>query len=238
MNLRCSENRNQAMTLLEVFVVVFILAVLVALLLPEVARPTNCGFRGSCSNNLKEIAICYAVWAGDNNDKFPSQISVTNGGALEDVQAGNIWKAYQVMSNELSTAKILYCPADSTRGSYATNFSEDMKDKISYFMSPDASQHDPQSLLGGDDNFFVNGSTIKSGMVLMASNPPIEWDSNRHISDEKVAWFFKKNTRFGFIGTADGVVQQVNSETRAGGTNDLKGIFNQTSLATNRLGIP
>jgi prepilin-type processing-associated H-X9-DG protein len=215
---RLSKKRNAAMTLFEVGVVIAIVMILVVVFLPRFARSPEHSSRINCVNNLKLIALAYRIWAGDNNDKYPMQVSTTNGGTMELMADGkNVWRNFLVMSNELSTPKILFCPADAGR-ICATNFSNDLKDKISYFFGVDANPKDPQMLLSGDDNFAISGIPVKSGLLEISSNTPIAWTSARH----KFA---------GNIGLADGSVQQVsNSEL----TNSLQ----PTGSATIRLAIP
>lgn len=48
-----------------------------------------------CVNNLKQIGLAMRVWSLDNQDAYPPN--------------------WQVMSNELSTPKILVCPSDTAR---------------------------------------------------------------------------------------------------------------------------
>jgi hypothetical protein len=36
-----------------------------------------------CVNDLKQVGIAFRLWEGDNNDKYPMAVSVTNGGAME-----------------------------------------------------------------------------------------------------------------------------------------------------------
>jgi prepilin-type processing-associated H-X9-DG protein len=215
---RLSKKRNAAMTLFEVGMVIAIVMILVVVFLPRFARSPEHSSRINCVNNLKLIGLAYRIWAGDNNDKYPMQVSTTNGGTMELMADGkNVWRNFLVMSNELSTPKILFCPADAGR-IRATNFSNDLKDKISYFFGVDANPKDPQMLLSGDDNFAISGIPVKSGLLEISSNTPIAWTSARH----KFA---------GNIGFADGSVQQVsNSEL----TNSLQ----PTGSATIRLAIP
>jgi type II secretory pathway pseudopilin PulG len=162
---RLSKKRNAAMTLFEVGVVIAIVMILVVVFLPRFARSPEHSSRINCVNNLKLIGLAYRIWVADNNDKYPMQVSTTNGGTMELMADGkNVWRNFLVMSNELSTPKILFCPVDAGR-ICATNFSNDLKDKISYFFGVDANPKDPQMLLSGDDNFAISGIPVKSGLL-------------------------------------------------------------------------
>jgi hypothetical protein len=174
--------------------------------------------RISCINNLKQIGLAYRIWEGDHGNKYPMSVSVTNGGAMEFVATGNVAAIFQVMSNELSTPKILFCPADERR-SYATNFSAGFSaQNIIYFIGLNADETNPQMLLSGDDNFAIGGAPVKSGRLDIAANTPVTWTAARH--------HFAGN-----VAVADGSVQQMSN---SGLTNWL----HQTGLATNRLAIP
>src|ERR1039457_5816754 len=156
-----SKRRNQAMTLIEAVVVIFVIAFLVAMLLAALVAHLSGRQRINCTNNLKQINLAYRIWAGDNNDKYPMQVSAINGGAMELVGGPDAWKTFQVMSNELSTPKILYCPEDAAHGGAATNFGDDLKNKISYFVSANATVANTDVLLSGDDHFLINGSSVQ-----------------------------------------------------------------------------
>jgi competence protein ComGC len=213
---RVSHQKTAALTLVEVLVVVVILFALALIFLPDThyARPK--APRIECVNNLKQISLSFRLWEGDNGDKYPMSVSVTNGGTMELAAGTNAWFSFLVMSNQLSTPKILHCPSD-TNSSYATNFSTGFNHRnISYFVGVDAGESDLQALLSGDDNFEVGGVPVNSGLLIMVSNMPIAWSAARH--------HFAGNVALG-----DGSVQSISN---AGFTNW------QTGLATNRLAIP
>jgi hypothetical protein len=176
----------------------------------------------NCIANLKQIGLAYRIWEGDNNGKYPMQASVTNGGTRELFRGGSSFQNlaflnYLVMSNELSTPRILICPADTIHFA-ATNFSDFNNQNISYFVGLDAGTNYPQTFLAGDDNFEINGAPVKSGLLKISTNTTISWTAARH--------------KFvGNIGLADGSVQQVTQ-------NGLRQALEQTGLATNRLVIP
>ncbi|HVU28529.1 MAG TPA: type II secretion system protein [Verrucomicrobiae bacterium] len=213
---RLSNQRNQALTLTEVLVVIILLVILAVLLLPILAAAKHKSSKINCASCLRQIGLAYREWEGDNGDKFPMQVSVTNGGAMESVATGNVFKVFQVMSNELSTPKVLICPRDTSHV-YATNFETSFDNSnISYFTSLDAIDTQPQMILSGDDNFEISGVPIKSGLLELSINSPIAWTKERH-------------NLVGNILFVDGsVLYQVS----------IKGLQNALQEATNRLAIP
>ena len=76
---------------------------------------------------------------------------------MEFVQDAAMFRHFQIMSNELNTPKLLYCPSESDRGrTMATVFSSDAKDRsgrevvfssnsnLSYFVGVDAVRLNPR----------------------------------------------------------------------------------------------
>lgn len=219
MKLRVSDQRNHALTLLEAVVVTFLLSMLAIVLLPALLRPRHSGGQHiNCVNNLKQIGLSFRIWEGDNNDKYPMAVSVTNGGAMEFAARGNAMWVFQVMSNELSTPKILVCPLDRHRHA-ATNFDAALTaDNVSYFVNIGASVASLQDIMIGDDNLAIRGVRVKSGLLTTSSNAPIAWTAERH--------------RFsGNLGMADGSVQGVNNSM-------LKDWLSSTNSIPIRLAIP
>jgi hypothetical protein len=100
---------------------VVVLVILPATLLPALSLAKGRAQSVNCANNMKQIGLAFRTWAIDNNDNFPFNVSTNKGGTLELCAPGsdgfdrNAALHFQVMSNELSTPKILVCPADSKR---------------------------------------------------------------------------------------------------------------------------
>ena len=230
---RFPNRRNHALTLVEVLVVIVVLVILLLLGFPE-------GFFGhrlrksqqiSCSNNLKQIGLAYRIWSGDNNDKYPTGISVTLGGSMEMVATGNVTQTFLVMSNELSTPLLLNCSWDMAH-IQTRSFAGLASSNISYFVGVDATNDmNPQMIISGDDNFEISGAPVKSGLVQFTTNSNVAWTSGRHVPYKEHFWTSTRGIFLGNIGLADGSVQQVT-------THGLQVMLQKTGLTTNRLAIP
>jgi type II secretory pathway pseudopilin PulG len=209
------------MTLIEVLIVVFLIALLAVLLLPALAAAKKKSSRINCVNNVKQIALAFRIWEGDNGDKYPMQFAMTNSAMMKLIGGGNAYVLWQSMSNELSTPKILHCQTD-TNHIAATDFGIGFSDaNISYFFGLDAREANPQALLTGDDNFAFDGKPVQPGILNLSTNVPVTWTSARH----KFA---------GNIALTDGSVQQTTST----GLNTALANSVTTNLPVVRLVIP
>ena len=89
MKIHCTNQRNHGITLMETVIVVFVLVGLAIVFLPALAQLHRTQHYSNCCNNLKQIGLAFRIWAGDNNDKYPMSVFLTNGGAMEAVLNGN-----------------------------------------------------------------------------------------------------------------------------------------------------
>ena len=163
---------------------------------------------------MKQIGLAFRTWALDNDDHFPMRVSVTNGGTLELVASGAVFPHFQIMSNELSTPRILLCPNDKNRG-YATNFTSDLTDrKLSYFLNTDSIEAVGSCLLSGDRN-ITNRTTVGSRLVNITKASTIAWTKEIHseagnllFGDGSVAAFSNQGTG-AVIRLPDGVTNRL-----------------------------
>ncbi|HTR40205.1 MAG TPA: type II secretion system protein [Pseudomonadales bacterium] len=218
MKLRFSKQRDRAFSFYEILVVISVLGFLALFLLPRIAQINSKNGRIYCLMNLRQMGDAFLVWAGDHNTKFPMQISVANGGAMELATTGNVAACFIVMSNQLSSPKVLICPTD-IRHLAVTNFGKDFDNShISYFVALDAIPNSSQRFVSGDDNFATNDTRVKSCVLDVTTNMSIAWIRSRHPYG-------------GNLDYSDGHAQETQNS-------DLPIALQQTGLATNRLAIP
>lgn len=212
---------RRGFTVVEFIVVVAVLVLLAFLLLPAHTGGNASPSRINCVNNLKMVGLAFSQWSLDHGGGYPMQVSPTNGGTRGFVESGEVWPHFLVMSNELSTPKILRCLADKKR-SAAPVFSQGFGNaNVSYFVGVDADKGMPQMLLTGDRNLTGDPTSLTGfppGLLTLTTNTPVAWTQDLH-------------KKAGNVGLTDGSVQQV---TRSW----LMEALRSSGAATNRLAIP
>lgn len=236
--------QKKAFTLIELLVVIAIIAILAAMLLPALAAAKKKAQKISCVNNIKQVGLAFKIWAGDNSDRYPNQVQGAAGGAQEYVTYSttastklNPNMVFMVMSNELSTPKVTYCPSDSYHQTTPTNFNigyvganvypptaiQSVAGQASYFVNGNASDNDPQLIVSGDLNIgnqanTANNAAASYAFIATAAAPTTPNSTSAQLltgtawGNAATAWAWTQNEnhqKTGNILVADGSVQSV-----------------------------
>jgi prepilin-type N-terminal cleavage/methylation domain-containing protein/prepilin-type processing-associated H-X9-DG protein len=124
--------KKSAFTLIELLVVIAIIAILAALLLPALAKSKEMAQSVACLNNLKQLTLCWHLYALDNHDLLapnnsvafisqgtsPSTSNIKGVSWLPDVDARTEIDPSNIVNGLLfqynTSLAIYHCPADKS----------------------------------------------------------------------------------------------------------------------------
>jgi prepilin-type processing-associated H-X9-DG protein/prepilin-type N-terminal cleavage/methylation domain-containing protein len=120
---RGAERRSAAFTLIELLVAIAVIAILAALLLPALSRAKESARNVNCQSNLKQLQLCWVMYADDYGGLFVpnnwietegigefAQASWCEGNARTDTTTSNIQNG--LLFPYATSAGIYHCPSD------------------------------------------------------------------------------------------------------------------------------
>src|SRR4051812_27189130 len=117
MDLR-ERKHERAFSLVEIIVLATVVFVVLLVLLPPQRHYPAKASRIRCVNNLKNVGLAFRVFETDQKDLFPAGYLLSLSNSLPEMQC---FQYFQWLSNEISSPRILLCPADTKRKE-ATSF--------------------------------------------------------------------------------------------------------------------
>lgn len=98
----------RAFTLVELLVVIGIIAVLISILLPSLARARQAATKISCASNMRQIMLGMLMYANDNKGDIPPML--TSGS--NTLYSWNDWAGILVQNGHVGSTKVFTCPDD------------------------------------------------------------------------------------------------------------------------------
>lgn len=185
-------SNHRAFTLIELLIVIAIIAILAGLLLPALSSAKARAKNIKCINNLRQTSLGLRLWAHDNSDKYPWNLTAAQGGSADSADWGDNFRA---CSNELGTPHILLCPADKTRKAASNWVSMAADVSVSFLIGTNATENQPRLILLGDRNITGGGGGLDpSWSTFLGSSIDAAWDKELHV-------------RAGNLAMSDGSVQ-------------------------------
>lgn len=165
-----------------------IIGILAGLLLPAISKATPRARQIVCASNLRQIGIAMHTFAHDHLNRFPQNVPISEGGALEFNRQspgfGGLYlvnpQAFRAISNELASPHVLICPSGPQ--TKAQSFARVGFTNLSYFVHLSTSLDQPQSILSGDNNLvLVNARPTNSvGTTGPGMGSEYGWSADRH----------------------------------------------------------
>lgn len=191
MKLTTPSARTAAFTRMDLLVAVAVVVLLAVIVLPALANDRARSSRIVCANNLRQIGLGFQMWGNDRGDLPPWEIRPEQGGTLLHPLGVNAWLHFSWISNELNSARVLFCPSDTGRPADDFSFRPDggylavnnRNNATSYYLSH-SSAGGQWVMLAGDRNFITLGgfgSCSRFPQTAFAPLPNLPgWDTNLH----------------------------------------------------------
>jgi prepilin-type N-terminal cleavage/methylation domain-containing protein len=228
---RFARRNEKAFTLTELLVVLAVVGILALLPLSALALSKSASVRLNCVSNLKQVGLAFRLWADKHGDRYPMRVTSNDGGAFgytsstfaaQANPSANTWRVFQCMSNELSTPKVLYCPAEyelaSLQATIWSGFSGVIysgNGNLSYFVGVDASPFNPRTLLSGDHNMGPatagndDLSPVTTAIWGNGAGSAMSTTAGTTTNNPSAAWADNGHQKQGNVVLSDGSVQQL-----------------------------
>ncbi len=187
-----------AFTLIELLVVISIISLLLALLVPSLAKARSLARRVTCSHNLRQVGLAVDLYTGDHDTVYPCAQDPVSTTPLYWLWMGRGWRhwvqKYLSTNIDVNTPSVLLCPADRTDPAKyeSTSYAYSM----AFYHSPE--QIDAMS--AATDTYTNPRPSIpqRAGSVADPSGKILlgEWNSNHAPYENDKGWWEWQGTRY------------------------------------------
>ena len=113
------KNKNSAFTLIELLIVISVIAALLAIMIPVLAKARSAAKKVKCAHNLKQIHLAFDLYTQNNDYAYPcAQDPVLTKPKHIWLWMGRGWRSfvepYLAAEKAPKNARILLCPEDNT----------------------------------------------------------------------------------------------------------------------------
>jgi hypothetical protein len=189
---RCED----AFTRIELIVVVLVLVVSACVLLPQLAHAKRTAQLSHCGKNLNGIILAHLLWVNDRElAALPGQISTNDGGTMEYLQKGELFRHFQSLSNELFDPtlpppfdlRVLVCPSDNRQA--GKSFATLANSNLSYFVNGNVSRvsgkgidfsHYSMSHIAVGDRNVTSSVWRTGGVAVIDPSQQVGWSRSMH----------------------------------------------------------
>lgn len=178
MLLKLGLGMSRSFTIIEGLVILAVILLLAGLAPLAMQKQRQTAQLKQCEKNLRSIGLAFKTWSVGSSDAFVMKVEAQLGGSLEAVTNTEVFRHFQVLSNELGTPNVLVCPADIRAA--ASDFGSNLSNhNLSYFVGVDAEETYPQTFLSGDRNLW-NEQLPPNHLVALTSNSIVGWNREIH----------------------------------------------------------
>ena len=129
--LRVVDDRMEGFTLVELLVVIAIIAILMALMMPSIARAKAKANQTSCLNNMRQLNLAASMYASDHNEEFPARRIPTNAWPHKLQPYYINWKVLECPSDRFGIVGLLADPSNPNRSYLINGFNDYFKVTLS-----------------------------------------------------------------------------------------------------------